>query len=250
MVIAAAGLAMFSFVAFQGASLLSPRVLWRAYAGAAALYTLGMVEVFSVFISARRAAPRPAAHHHLPPRLYPLLLPFLLYPAAEKSSTATLASNQTFTPETQSLAPAIDVPAKDIPAKILSGPADRPITIDTDNFTENLIAISENAESLRGRRVRIVGFTHIDDTWDDGFFVVGRLLIWCCAADASLIGIPVRDISGLPPEGQWIQAEGQLGILDEFKTATGTLEQVPFIEVESIVPVDKPEMEYAFPPGY
>jgi hypothetical protein len=34
-----------------------------------------------------------------------------------------------------------------------------------------------------------------------------------------------------------------------FRSAAGVLEYVPFIEVESIVPVDKPEMEYAYLQG-
>ena len=40
-------------------------------------------------------------------------------------------------------------------------------------------------------------------------------------------------------EGQWILAAGQLGILDEFKTATETLGQVPFIDVDSVVRMSK-----------
>ncbi len=61
-----------------------------------------------------------------------------------------------------------------------------------------------------GDPVRISGFVL---TQPDGPPQLGRLLVRCCLADATPIGLPVRWPSGaIPPADQWLAVEGTMGV--------------------------------------
>lgn len=244
--LAVAGIAMFAFTVLRGETLLSPRVLWRAYSGAAALYLLGVVEVFGVALALRggNVQSKHTHRHHHAPVLWPLLLPFLLFPAAKQSSSAEIASNQAYVPEAR---PVRAADKGTVPA-VVSAPPEELIVIDSESFTEPLFALFDHVEALQGRRVRITGFAHRVEGWDEDLFLVGRLLMWCCAADASLIGLPVRATGERPVEATWLEVEGRLAVLDQVESGGIVRERIPYVIAESIVPIPKPVREYAFPP--
>lgn len=90
-------------------------------------------------------------------------------------------------------------------------PAGDPLEIGVGEFASR--AIYDSGRSLKGRTVRMTGFvTH----GDDGTWYVTRLLVSCCAADATTSKVEIRGADALPADtwvtvtGTW-RPEGKLG---------------------------------------
>ncbi|MFF4270412.1 TIGR03943 family putative permease subunit [Streptomyces sp. NPDC001536] len=90
-------------------------------------------------------------------------------------------------------------------------PAGDPVELGVGEFASR--AIYDSGRSLTGRTVRMTGFvTH----GDDGTWYVTRLLVSCCAADATTSKVELRGADPLPADtwvtvtGTW-HPEGKLG---------------------------------------
>ena len=83
-------------------------------------------------------------------------------------------------------------------------PAGDPVELGVGEFSSR--AIYDSGRSLKGRTVRMTGFvTH----GDDGTWYVTRLLVSCCAADATTSKVEVRGAAdGAPPVDTWITVTG------------------------------------------
>lgn len=83
-------------------------------------------------------------------------------------------------------------------------PAGNPVALTLAEFGSR--AIYDSGRSLKGRTVRVTGFvTH----GDDGAWYVTRLLVTCCAADATTNKVEVRgDADGAPPVDTWVTVTG------------------------------------------
>ncbi|MEV2215813.1 TIGR03943 family protein [Streptomyces sp. NPDC050997] len=81
-------------------------------------------------------------------------------------------------------------------------PADDPVDLSVGAFTSR--AIYDSGRSLQGRTVRLTGFvTHgDDDTW-----YITRLLVSCCAADATTNKVQVRGADA-PATDTWVTVTG------------------------------------------
>jgi uncharacterized repeat protein (TIGR03943 family) len=81
-------------------------------------------------------------------------------------------------------------------------PAGDPVELGVGEFASR--AIYDSERSLKGRTVRMTGFvTH----GDDGTWYVTRLLVSCCAADATTSKVEIRDADPLPAD-TWITVTG------------------------------------------
>lgn len=81
-------------------------------------------------------------------------------------------------------------------------PAGNPVDLSVAAFTSR--AIYDSGHSLKGRTVRLTGFvTH----GDDGVWYVTRLLVTCCAADATTSKVQVRDADA-PVADTWVTVTG------------------------------------------
>jgi uncharacterized repeat protein (TIGR03943 family) len=81
-------------------------------------------------------------------------------------------------------------------------PAGDPVELTVADFSSR--AIYDSGRSLSGRTVRLTGFvTH----GDDGTWYVTRLLVSCCAADATTGKVEVRG-GDAPPVDTWVTVTG------------------------------------------
>jgi len=83
-------------------------------------------------------------------------------------------------------------------------PAGNPVELTLGQFSSR--AIYDSGRSLTGRTVRMTGFvTH----GDDGTWYLTRLLVTCCAADATTSKVEVRGAAdGAPPVDTWVTVTG------------------------------------------
>ncbi|MFJ9543890.1 TIGR03943 family putative permease subunit [Streptomyces sp. NPDC101225] len=81
-------------------------------------------------------------------------------------------------------------------------PTGDPVDLSVAQFSSR--AVYDSGHSLKGRTVRLTGFvTHADgDTW-----YVTRLLVSCCAADATTSKVQVRGADA-PPTDTWVTVTG------------------------------------------
>lgn len=84
---------------------------------------------------------------------------------------------------------------------------------ENDPFMETLIALNERTDDYIGKSIAIDGFVYREDFYQENNLVVGRLLISCCAADASVVGLFV-DSDEAPnfEKDTWIRVEGSVTI--------------------------------------
>ncbi|GGS36874.1 TIGR03943 family protein [Streptomyces griseoviridis] len=84
-------------------------------------------------------------------------------------------------------------------------PSGDPVELTLAEFSSR--AIYDSGRSLAGRTVRLTGFVTRDD---DGTWYVTRLLVTCCAADATTGKAEVRGVAaaGAPADGAWVTVTG------------------------------------------
>lgn len=91
-----------------------------------------------------------------------------------------------------------------------------------------------------GKPVRVTGFVHRDGTLPEGWFLVARFVVQCCAVDAQPVGLPVRGAGSTPEPGRWVTVEGTWDVAD----LTGGRRAV--IAATAIAPTPRPDQPYLY----
>ena len=116
------------------------------------------------------------------------------------------------------------------------------------NYLDNLMLISENVDKYIGKTVSFDGVIYRDNTMSSDQFVVGRLGIWCCIADASLSGfLCTSKDSQKYIENDWYRVEGTLDKTNSKDAYTGKYYVCPYVHVTKMQKIDKPDNEYVYP---
>lgn len=114
-------------------------------------------------------------------------------------------------------------------------PAADPVELTLGEFTSR--AIYDSERSLQGRTVRMTGFVTHDA---DGSWYVTRLLVSCCAADATIAKVEIRGADA-PPDDTWVTVTGTW----HPKGTLGSDEAwPPVLDAESVRSVGQPANPY------
>mgnify|MGYP003915789251 CR=1 FL=1 len=108
------------------------------------------------------------------------------------------------------------------------------------DVTEFLWRAQDGGETLEGQPVILQGFVSYDGRADDAWYVT-RLVIGCCAADASAYRVEVTadGATQRPDRDQWVEVTGT------YATGTGTdVRDDPVITAAEVVPIDAPRQTY------
>ncbi len=116
---------------------------------------------------------------------------------------------------------------------------------DDDSFYPLLERVRGDISMAAGRRVRVVGFAYREEGFPAGTLFVTRKLMWCCAADMTIVGFVVRHPEADSfPTGEWIRVEGVLSLGDP---ADSALEGEAVILEATVKPVEKTGSEIVYP---
>ncbi|GAA1906944.1 TIGR03943 family protein [Nocardioides lentus] len=127
--------------------------------------------------------------------LAPVLVVFTISPPALGAWSAERSSNE--------------VPAREAEgAELPLPPSEGPLEIEVVDFVVRVQY--DDARSLEGRDVSVVGFVSGDD---EGNWYVTRMSMACCAADASASRIMVTGADA-PPRDSWVRVTGRWDPLD------------------------------------
>jgi uncharacterized repeat protein (TIGR03943 family) len=168
--------------------------------------------------------------------------------AAVDAAAAETATGAPGTPGSSFLTDGASAPERRAEISALAAGTE-PIEIGTDTFTRRINLIWDDPAAFRDRQVRVTGFVYRRDDWPMDTFVVARLSIWCCVADAAVVGLPARVDRGVsaPPTGEWIEIEGRVEVRPEFVTETVSMSNVPQLRDPQWHRIDPPRHEYVFP---
>jgi uncharacterized repeat protein (TIGR03943 family) len=100
-------------------------------------------------------------------------------------------------------------------------------------------ALFDESESLRDRRVRLIGFVSSVDSGEG--WAITRLSLNCCAADGYALKVDVMDGGERLPDDTWIEATGLWVPTPPGEDGSYGL---PILQVESIRQIDAPENPY------
>ncbi|WP_051280265.1 TIGR03943 family putative permease subunit [Anaerovorax odorimutans] len=117
------------------------------------------------------------------------------------------------------------------------------IVMDSNKFYHYLNEFYSDIDDYEGVGVEAYGFVFKDNQqFPDTSFVLGRLMMVCCAADMQTVGLLCNyDKSSELKMDSWVRVTGTI------KKTELNGETIPSLEVKSIEPIEKPEQDYIYP---
>ncbi len=130
---------------------------------------------------------------------------------------------------------------------VILQPAGR-IVVTDDQFLSMMEEFWERADALSGREVEIAGFVYSAPSLGKHNFVLARLVMTCCAADAEIAGMICRwpDRADLQ-DGDWVRIVGTLAKQQFYNLNQQEPQMMPYLEVKTLEKIEKPEQEYIYP---
>ncbi|WP_309119449.1 TIGR03943 family putative permease subunit [Paenibacillus sp.] len=117
-----------------------------------------------------------------------------------------------------------------------------PMIVREDAYLEMITAIDLFMNRFVGKRVQIEGFVYRTEEMAADEFVVARMAMDCCSADATPYGFLVQSQGASRfAEDTWIRVTGTIGTAD-----WGGVEIVK-IEAAEVADIDSPETPYVYP---
>lgn len=158
--------------------------------------------------------------------LLPVLAIFLVAPPALGAYSAERGDSRVAKPESTAFPPL---------------PAGDPVTVALTDYAAR--SMWDSGASLQGRTVELVGFVTpaAGELGADGGYYVTRLVMSCCAADASPIRVYVDGDAGTFAADQWIAVVGTFGTPVEDPEAGY---RVPVVKASSVDHTDQPAVPY------
>ncbi len=112
------------------------------------------------------------------------------------------------------------------------------------NVLDWLRAFSRAADlaNFDGQEANLLGFVYRELAYPEDTFLLARITLSCCVADASAIGLPVRyEGAAALAADQWVQVRGR------FRLGNFGDERLPVLEAEEISSVEPPAQPYIYP---
>lgn len=122
------------------------------------------------------------------------------------------------------------------------------ITFTDKNYYEYISEISKAPNKFKGKGITIEGFVFKEDGFNKDEFVVARMLMTCCAADAQVTGFfsKYNEAYNLK-SNTYVKVIGTLDYT-EYQSKTGKRSSIlPMIQVKQVIPINNPINQYIYP---
>lgn len=116
------------------------------------------------------------------------------------------------------------------------------IKVTGDNFTQTMYDLHGQLDQYIGQTIQISGYIFKDETFKSNEFVIGRTMVACCTADASLIGLKCEN-----PKEQELKNDDWYVVTGKINKVNLDGTQIPGIEVTSMEKTNKPVNQYVYP---
>lgn len=120
--------------------------------------------------------------------------------------------------------------------------------IDIVDFPKVMMEMYVSPKTYEGKIVRVHGFIYRSPEDEQNSFLISRMLVSCCAADAQVAGFKGewRDATTLKNEG-WYLIEGKVKLVSQYNPLFKSDEIISVIEVISAIETDPLENPYIYP---
>jgi uncharacterized membrane protein YcgQ (UPF0703/DUF1980 family) len=120
------------------------------------------------------------------------------------------------------------------------------ILIDESNFLDTIDSIYKDQDDYANKNITITGFIFRSKEFNRDQFIVGRMAMFCCAADASVCGLLCTSIDPdvlTLKDKQWVEIQGNIhSDLTDFSDG----KKLPIIQVNNFKLIQAPKDEYVF----
>ncbi|MDF2505728.1 TIGR03943 family protein [Clostridium sp.] len=117
------------------------------------------------------------------------------------------------------------------------------------NYSDVVNEIMYNGKKYKGKNITLGGFVYKDGSFPKDTFVLGRMLIICCAADAELVGLAVKMDNSKLQNDQWVEITGVIDVMPNFDKNDTDNKTIPVIKVTKVKPMTKPSNPYIYLKG-
>lgn len=173
-----------------------------------------------------------------------LLLPLLLYTMPQRDIAVPLpapSKNVVTSSGDDMLRKAIEQ-ASAMDAKQEAHPLNLEDLTGADQFVEKLEKLYQSPH-MEGKSIDLVGVVfRFPNAASPRPVFVGRLLMFCCAADAMPVGFFIEGNPDLPKEGSWVKIRGKVRFVQGKQSYVA-------LEVEDVTPIAAQESMYVYPPS-
>lgn len=115
------------------------------------------------------------------------------------------------------------------------------------NFTALMDDMHANLSDYRGRKISYLGLVYKQEDFEDTEIVVGRLLMYCCAADAQIMGLLGHSDRAMDyQDGDWVTIHGYIDEKAYKDPYSGYEASIPYLVIEEIEPAEEPEDPYVY----
>ncbi|MEG0773486.1 TIGR03943 family protein [Clostridium sp.] len=122
------------------------------------------------------------------------------------------------------------------------------VVIGDENFYKAVNELGTNLNKYKGKKIAISGFVLRKKEFKEDEFVIARMSMDCCAADAQVIGIMAKlDRAFEFKKDAWVSVEGIIEEIEYRDTVTNTDLILPIIKVSKIENIKTPENIYVYP---
>jgi putative membrane protein len=120
-----------------------------------------------------------------------------------------------------------------------------------DMISENFMNIYEdiygNPYNYDDRTINMKGFIYKQEGLNKDEFILSRIQVSCCTADAQLVGILCNYTQEeVIAEGTWVNIEGTLGHQEYKDVKSGEVSVIPIIKVNKIEKIDAKDSDYIY----
>lgn len=116
------------------------------------------------------------------------------------------------------------------------------------DFASTLVDMYLSPENYDGRTIQVTGFLYREDGFEPNTFVVARMLLNCCAADAQVAGIKCEwDQMDTLDFDKWYLIEGKVKLVKQYSELIQGEETLTVISVTKAVEVTEPDNPYIYP---
>lgn len=121
------------------------------------------------------------------------------------------------------------------------------IDMTSENFINTYENIYGNPYDYVGRTINMKGFVYNQNGLNKNEFILSRILVSCCSADAQLVGL-LCDYSqeNVLTEGTWVNVEGTLGQYEYKDSKSGETNVIPIIKIDKIEQIEVENNEYIY----
>lgn len=121
------------------------------------------------------------------------------------------------------------------------------IEMASENFISTYENIYGNPYDYVGKTINMKGFVYNQNGLNKNEFILSRILVSCCSADAQLVGLLCDYSEGnVLSEGTWVNVEGTLGQYEYEDAKSGEINVIPIIKIDKIEQIEVENNEYIY----